>query len=309
MRLKRRKILLTAIIFLVFSIFAKTTQLFLRQSPVLAVEGYPRAYLWQERDGMRCSYPDCLTNEHNIFFRFELKMVEPGECVRPWNPSKTISPEDFLYIYVQVDGLYEWRHLDSSSRLNDQCQSGVIDIGRLDPLPHTIKVTAAFHPPTAIVIGRAVIIGPRTLISEKSFIINSNCPPADSYCGNLETSIVETHWQLCSQVGADDESLKKCLDCVDQDGVWTAVGCIPTDPVGLIQTLIKIGLLIGGGIALLIILAGAFTLTVSQGDPKKTSEAKEMITSAIIGLIFIIFSVAILQFIGVQILRIPEFGG
>ncbi len=66
--------------------------------------------------------------------------------------------------------------------------------------------------------------------------------------------------------------------------------------------------MIGGGVALIIILAGGFQLTISQGDPKKTSEAKELITSALIGLVFIIFSVAILQLIGVQILQIPEFG-
>jgi hypothetical protein len=77
----------------------------------------------------------------------------------------------------------------------------------------------------------------------------------------------------------------------------------------MIKVLIRIGLMIGGGVALLIILAGSFILSASQGDPKKTSEAKEMITSAIIGLVFIILSVSILQLIGVQILRIPGFGG
>jgi hypothetical protein len=66
--------------------------------------------------------------------------------------------------------------------------------------------------------------------------------------------------------------------------------------------------MVGGGIATLIILAGGFMLSISQGDPKKTSEAKEMISAAVIGLIFIVFSISILQLIGVQILQIPEFG-
>ena len=56
------------------------------------------------------------------------------------------------------------------------------------------------------------------------------------------------------------------------------------------------------------ILVGAFMLSVSQGDPNKTKEAKEIITSAIIGLLFVIFSVTILQFVGVEILHIPGFG-
>ncbi len=113
-------------------------------------------------------------------------------------------------------------------------------------------------------------------------------------------------YALCNQVKS--ESINECVQCTDSNGVWTALGCIYTDSTNIIQTLTKIGLLIGGGITLLIILAGSFILTISQGDPKKTSEAKEMITSAIIGLIFIIFSVSILQLIGVDILRIPQFG-
>lgn len=114
-------------------------------------------------------------------------------------------------------------------------------------------------------------------------------------------------YKLCDQV-MGPQAKESCISCIDQNGIWTAVGCIPTDSVPMLQTLIRIGLLIAGGFTLLIILAGAFMLSISQGDPKKTSEAKEMITSAIIGLIFIIFSVAVLEFIGAQILQIPRFG-
>ena len=48
--------------------------------------------------------------------------------------------------------------------------------------------------------------------------------------------------------------------------------------------------------------------TTSQGDPKRASEARELITSAVLGLVFIIFSVTLLQFIGVTVLHIPGFG-
>jgi len=67
-------------------------------------------------------------------------------------------------------------------------------------------------------------------------------------------------------------------------------------------------MIISGAIVLIMILAGAFMLSTSQGDPKKTQDAKELISSAIIGLLFIIFSITILQFVGVSILRIPGFG-
>lgn len=91
-------------------------------------------------------------------------------------------------------------------------------------------------------------------------------------------------------------------------GLYTAVGCIGADSDSIVTRLVRIGLGIAGGVALLMILAGSFMFSTSQGDPKKASEAKELITSAVIGLVFIIFSVTLLQFIGVTILHLPGFG-
>jgi len=45
----------------------------------------------------------------------------------------------------------------------------------------------------------------------------------------------------------------------------------------------------------------------SQGNPEKLKKAQEMITSCIMGLMLIIFSVFILKLIGVNILKIPGF--
>ena len=70
----------------------------------------------------------------------------------------------------------------------------------------------------------------------------------------------------------------------------------------------EIGIIFAGAVVLIMILAGSFMLSTSQGDPKKVQEAKEMITSAIIGLLFVIFSITLLQFIGVSIIKIPGFG-
>lgn len=91
-------------------------------------------------------------------------------------------------------------------------------------------------------------------------------------------------------------------------GLYTSLGCIGADSESIVTSLVRIGLGLAGGVGLLMILAGAFMFTTSQGEPKRASEAKELITSAVLGLIFIIFSVTLLQFIGVSILRIPGFG-
>ncbi|MBP9700640.1 hypothetical protein KBD71_05165 [Candidatus Woesebacteria bacterium] len=131
-------------------------------------------------------------------------------------------------------------------------------------------------------------------------------------------------FSLCRQ--ADPADRDKCLACYGSnaaqndiaDGLasdtaaptalWTAFGCVQTSPTGMIQSFLRIILGLAGGIVLLVILYGAFLLTTSSGDPKRVQEGQEMVTSAIMGILFIIFSVIILQFIGVKLLQIPGFG-
>lgn len=88
----------------------------------------------------------------------------------------------------------------------------------------------------------------------------------------------------------------------------TAVGPIDTDPAKFVQQLFGIILSLAGGIAVLLIIYSGYQLMISQGNAEKVQGAKETLTSAIVGLIFIIFSLVILQIIGVDILRIPGFG-
>jgi hypothetical protein len=62
-----------------------------------------------------------------------------------------------------------------------------------------------------------------------------------------------------------------------------------------------------GGVAILLIMLSGYRLMVSQGNPENIKSAKEQLTAAIIGLLFIIFSLVILQVIGVNILGLPGF--
>jgi Co/Zn/Cd efflux system component len=64
---------------------------------------------------------------------------------------------------------------------------------------------------------------------------------------------------------------------------------------------------LAGGIAFLLILFGGFQIMVSAGNPEQMNAGKEMVTSAIAGLLLIIFSVFLLRLIGYNILRIPGF--
>lgn len=91
-------------------------------------------------------------------------------------------------------------------------------------------------------------------------------------------------------------------------GVYTAIGCVPTQPQDFIPAVIKFVTLIAGGIALLLMAIGAIRMITSAGNAEALKAAQEQFTSAIIGLLFIIFSVLLLQIIGVDILNIPGFG-
>lgn len=89
----------------------------------------------------------------------------------------------------------------------------------------------------------------------------------------------------------------------------TAFGCISTDVEsgGFIKAILQLAIGLGGVIALLLILGGVFIITTSAGIPDKLNQGKELITSAISGLLFIILSIFLLHLIGIQILSIPGF--
>jgi hypothetical protein len=65
---------------------------------------------------------------------------------------------------------------------------------------------------------------------------------------------------------------------------------------------------IAGIVALGLIIFSGYRLMISQGNPEQVKNAREQLTAAIIGLLFIIFSLVILRIIGFNILNIPGFG-
>ena len=100
-----------------------------------------------------------------------------------------------------------------------------------------------------------------------------------------------------------------CTKCATVDkGVWTAIGCIPATPQGLFEKVFSLGVGVAGGISFLLILFGGFQILVSAGNPEQLNEGQELISSAVAGLLLIIFSVFLLKLIGYDILRIPGFG-
>ncbi len=120
-----------------------------------------------------------------------------------------------------------------------------------------------------------------------------------------------TSQPLCESIGgkpSDTQSPSRALDiyCAS-GGINTAIGCIPTESGALFTTLFETAVGIAGGIAFLLILYGALMIIISSGHPEKIAEGREIISAAITGLLLIIFSVFLLQLLGVDILGIPDF--
>jgi len=90
-------------------------------------------------------------------------------------------------------------------------------------------------------------------------------------------------------------------------GVATGLGGIGTNVPSFVKSLFGILLSLAGAIAVLLIIISGYRLMASQGNPEKAQQAKEQLTAAIVGLLFIIFSLVILETIGFDILGIPGF--
>jgi len=92
-------------------------------------------------------------------------------------------------------------------------------------------------------------------------------------------------------------------------GIDTAIGCIPVENTNeFMGWILGWAVGVGGGIAFLLIIYASFMIMTSQGDPTRLKAGQELLTSAISGLIMLIFSIFILKFIGIDILGLNNFG-
>ena len=132
----------------------------------------------------------------------------------------------------------------------------------------------------------------------------TNPPEGDTSCDQTKNASLSSDEQIpavpppCKEF---DESTKKCLS------VDTALGIISTDPASFVKSVFSIVLGLAGGIALILIIIAGYKFMVSRGNPEAVKGATEQLISAVIGLLFIIFSFVILQIVGVDILKIPGF--
>src|SRR3989344_1444361 len=140
--------------------------------------------------------------------------------------------------------------------------------------------------------------------------------PADTSCNNPDLKKDDSHpAPPCLQwldingrpLSPNDPRIDKADGIKKCASVDPAIGPINTNPSDFVRKLLAIILSLSGGIALLLIIFSGYKLMTSQGNPEKLQGARETLTSAIVGLLLIIFSLVIIELFGVDILHLPGF--
>lgn len=137
----------------------------------------------------------------------------------------------------------------------------------------------------------------------------SNINDPACVCRSIDKPIdIEQLDALCNRYVSDPLKRASCLTCAGSQGIWSSVGCLYGDFSRFMnKTLLGWGISLTGIISLLCIIYSAFMLQTSGGNPERIKKAREYLTSCIVGLVVIIFSVFILRIIGISI-GIPWFG-
>lgn len=87
--------------------------------------------------------------------------------------------------------------------------------------------------------------------------------------------------------------------------VPTAIGNINTNTANFTNDILRIAFGMAGGIAFIVLVFGAFKVLASRGDPDSLQAGREVITSALAGLLFIMLSILILRTVSIDILGLP----
>jgi hypothetical protein len=139
-----------------------------------------------------------------------------------------------------------------------------------------------------------------------SFILYNSTKGGTSL-GNVSSNIQEIGGGSSHSGGGTGASTGD-VKCSDGNSIDTAIGCVPIgNQNALIGFFLKWGIGIGGGIAFLLIVVAGFQIMTSRGDPNRLKAGQELMTSAIAGILLLIFSLVILKIIGYDILGIGAF--
>lgn len=123
-------------------------------------------------------------------------------------------------------------------------------------------------------------------------------------CGwcNPEINPKPSNWNTCRTCLYDTSGLEQ------KGNYYTVFGCLSTKPDQYVKSILSIVFGVAGGLAFLAVLAGSAIVLTSAGYPERIQTGKDLIVSALFGLLLIVFSVFLLRVVGFDLLRIPGFG-
>lgn len=130
-------------------------------------------------------------------------------------------------------------------------------------------------------------------------------------CGSMITcgSVCCATQQDCNNYNGSSSGTgsSAAMTCNGGNGIDTAIGCIPIgNTEQFVGWILGWAVGVGGGIAFLLIVYASFMVMTSSGDPARLKTGQEILTSAISGLIMLLFSVVVLRFIGIDILGLDK---
>lgn len=238
---------------------------------------------------------------------FKIQDIPASSCTATIN-TKPIDPN--TTVAMTVDGITSANYdiyINDEKKLYKKISSGdTIDLGTFYVGQYIVKIKNECGPGGLNCLNNP----PRTQCNPACFTV---APSGSGEGGQCQGSVIlnpcSTDPKKCSSAGGfKTEETKECIDNKDHPGIVTAIGCIHTNPSEFAQDLLKFIIGIGGGVAFLMMLLGAFQMLTSAGNPDTLRAGRERLTSAVIGLLIVIFAVLLLQIIGIRILAIPGFG-
>lgn len=136
---------------------------------------------------------------------------------------------------------------------------------------------------------------------DKGYDVNSD------YCKSITDKAT---CQNAKGVPCITKATQYSVTCDKDTGIQTAIGCIHVleSQESFIADILKWAIGIGGGIAFLLIIYAGFMIMTASGVPERIKAGQELMTSAIAGIILLIFSIFILKLIGIDILGLGNWG-
>lgn len=133
-------------------------------------------------------------------------------------------------------------------------------------------------------------------------------------CGYCKGQQPPQTWGKCKEclykgvggASAEQNLTLEGLPTPDPEHHYTSLGCLSTNPGEFAGQMSTVFFSVVGGIAFLYLLYGAGVIATSRADPERLNHGKRIIWGAIVGLLFVLFSVFIIRTIAVS-LGVPEF--